>query len=143
MTNYSLRRIRARGLLSVGRRRSVAARYNKPRMAGAVLRRKILPGEILPELREGTRSRVADFNLDGLAVSLAALGEPGGERRGQALRFDTVAGLERPIAGGQRVVEFGRAGEIAHAETIQPIERAGTPLAPYNHLHLELLNVHS
>src|SRR5438445_10294117 len=71
------------------------------------------------------------LDVDRLPVSFAALGEPGGQRRSQALGINVEARLERPVAGGQRVVEFGRASEVAHAEAIQPVERARAALAPY------------
>src|SRR2546427_13267596 len=83
------------------------------------------------------------LDVDRLPVSFAALGEPGGKRRGQALGINAEARLERPVAGGQRVVEFGRASEVAHAEAIQPVERARAALAPYYDLHLELSRVHA
>src|SRR5437870_13915162 len=83
------------------------------------------------------------LDVDRLPVSFAALGEPGGQRRSQALGINAEARLERPVAGGQRVVEFGCASAVAHAETIQPVERSSAALAHYYDLHLELSCYHA
>ena len=83
-----------------------------------------------------------NFHADGLAGAFTALGEPGAEGRREAFGGHVEAGLESAIGNGQGIVKFGLAREIAHAETIEPVERAGAALAAYNDLDDEFLRVH-
>lgn len=70
-----------------------------------------------------------NFNGDGLAIGLAALREPFAKRSSESFGMDLEAGFHLTVGNGQGVVELGRAGEVAHAESVQPIERAGFALA--------------
>src|SRR6267143_147510 len=83
-----------------------------------------------------------DFHLHGLAVALAAFGQPRGECLCQALRLDAKASLEQTLSCRQRVVELGRAREIAHCETIEPFERAGPAFAADNDFDFQFTGVH-
>jgi phosphoenolpyruvate carboxykinase (GTP) len=58
---------------------------------------------------------------------LASTREPFPHGFGQPLGRDAKSRLERPLAGGQGVVELGLSGKIAHAKAVEPIERAGPP----------------
>lgn len=75
-----------------------------------------------------------ELNDDRLAVSLAAFSEPFTHCCRQAPRINMLARFERAFASRQRVVEFGRAGETPHAETVEPIEWHGSPLLVDNNL---------
>ena len=85
--------------------------------------------------------RFADFHGDGLPVTLAALGEPFGQRRGQSRRLDAEASLDAAFAERQRVVKLGRSGKIAHAKAVEPFERARAPLVTYNNINVQLSGV--
>ena len=82
------------------------------------------------------------MNFHRPAIALPAFGEPFSQRRSKARRLDAEAGLERALAGGKRVVELGCASEVAHAEAVEPLERAGAALARDYHLHLQLPRIH-
>jgi hypothetical protein len=66
-----------------------------------------------------------NFDDDGVAVPLATLGEPITEGGGETRRIDAQAGFEEAVGSGESVVELGGAGEVAHAEGVEPFERAG------------------
>ena len=83
------------------------------------------------------------FDEDGLAFALAALGEPGGEAFGETFGGEAVAGLDPAVSDGESVVEIGEVSEIAHAELVEPIERAGLFLAEDDDVDGELLGVHA
>jgi hypothetical protein len=83
-----------------------------------------------------------NFHLNGLAGAFASLGEPGAESGRKAFGGNVEASLEPAIGGGQGVVKFGLAGEIAHAEAVEPVERARAALAAYDDLDDEFLGVH-
>ncbi len=78
----------------------------------------------------------------GLAFAFAALGEPGGEAFGEAFGSEAEAGFDFAVGDGERVVEVGGVGEIAHAELIEPIERAGAGFAANDDDYVEFLGVH-
>ena len=81
-------------------------------------------------------------DLDGLDMALAALREPGREGRGKALRCSAEADFHATLGGGEGVIELGGIGEVAHAELIQPLERAGSPLPCNDDVHGQFLRVH-
>lgn len=82
------------------------------------------------------------MDAHGLAISLAALGEPILEGLRKAFRLDTQPNFDSAVGEGQCVVKFGRAGEIPHGETIEPIERARPLFTVHNHVDLKLLRKH-
>ncbi len=84
-----------------------------------------------------------DFDEDGLAFALAALGEPGGEAFRKMLGSEAVACFDAAIGDGEGVVEISRVCEIAHTELIEPIERAGLSFASDADINGELLGVHA
>lgn len=84
-----------------------------------------------------------DFDEDRLAFAFAALGEPGGEAFGETPGSETVAGFDAAVGDGESVVEIGRVGEIAHAELVEPIERAGLFVTENDDVDGELLRVHA
>ena len=85
------------------------------------------------------------MNLDahGLTVALASFREPLGQGSREALGVDTKASFKQAFSGRKGVVEFGRAGEIAHGKAVEPIERAQAALAIDDDLDLEFAGVHS
>src|SRR5262249_27676378 len=82
------------------------------------------------------------FNLDRLPFTFAALREP----RSQTLRKTPGRQAETrfqfSFANGQRIVKIGGVREISHRELVQPLQRARSPLASNQHIHLKLLRVH-
>lgn len=76
-----------------------------------------------------------NFHGDGFAVGLAAFREPFAERGGKSFGIDLQASFDLAFGDGQSVVEFGGAGEVAHAESVQPIERTRLALAIDDCLH--------
>jgi len=78
-----------------------------------------------------------------MTFAFAALGEPGGEAFGEAFGGEAIAGFDAAIGDGERVVEIGGVGEIAHTELIEPIERTGLFLAKDDDVNRELLRVHA
>jgi hypothetical protein len=86
-----------------------------------------------------------DVNLDadGLAAALAALGGPIAQGLRQACGRDAKAGFEFALCDGQRVVKFGGAGKVAHAEAIEPLERTRATFLASNDLHDKLLGEHA
>ena len=75
------------------------------------------------------RGALFDEDFHGLAVAFAALGEPFAHGGGEALRIDSEPGFELAFAGGESVVKLARAGEVSHAEGVEPLERNGPALA--------------
>ena len=84
-----------------------------------------------------------DFDEEGLAFAFATLGEPGGETFGEAFGREAVAGFDAAVGDGKSVVKIGGVGEIAHAELVEPIERAGLFVAENDDVDGELLRVHA
>jgi hypothetical protein len=84
-----------------------------------------------------------DFDEHGLAFAFAALGEPSGEAFGETFGSEAIASFDAAVGDGERVVEIGGVGEIAHAELVEPIERAGVFLAEDDDVDGELLRVHA
>lgn len=78
-----------------------------------------------------------------MAFAFAALGEPGREAFGETSRSEAVAGFDAAVGDGKCVVEIGGIGEIAHAELVKPIERAGLFVALDDDVDGELLRVHA
>jgi hypothetical protein len=84
-----------------------------------------------------------DFDEDGVALAFAALGEPSGETFRETGRSEAEAGFDAAIGDGERVVKVGGVGEVAHAELVEPIERAGFSVALNHDVHGKLLRVHA
>ena len=76
-------------------------------------------------------------------LSFTALSEPCAQTLRKSLWRQAEAGLDPPVSHGQRVVEVRGICEIAHAELIEPIERAGAALAANHDIHFEFLRVHA
>ena len=83
------------------------------------------------------------FDMHGLTFALAALGKPVSEALGKTFGSETITGLDAAIGNRESVVEIGRVGEIAHAELVEPIERAGFSFAADEDVDRELLGVHA
>ena len=84
-----------------------------------------------------------DFDEDGLAFAFAALGEPCGEALSEASWGEAEAGFDAAVRDGERVVEIGGVGEIAHAELVEPVEWTRLFLAVDDDVDRELLRVHA
>ena len=84
----------------------------------------------------------SDLHCHGLAFAFAALGEPSGEALGEAFGSEVETGFDLAISDRKRVVKVGGVGEVAHAELIEPIERAGAAFAANYHVDMEFLCVH-
>lgn len=82
------------------------------------------------------------MNAHGLAFTFAALGEPGGEAFGEAFWSEAEAGFQASVGDGESVVELGGVREVAHAELIEPVERAGFTLTVDEDIDLKFLGVH-
>ena len=82
------------------------------------------------------------FDQHRLPFPFAALREPGGQAFGKLLGSKTEADFELSIGDGQSVVKIGRIGEVAHAELVQPFQRARAPLATNYYVNQKLLRVH-
>ena len=83
-----------------------------------------------------------NLNANGLAFTFAALGEPGGETFREAFGSEAEAGFQASVGDGESVVELGGVGEVAHAELIEPVERAGFALTVDEDIDLKFLGVH-
>jgi len=83
-----------------------------------------------------------DLHEHGLAFAFAALREPRAEAFGEAFGGEAEAGFHFSIGDGKRVIEIGGVGEVAHAELIEPIERAGAGSAADDYVYVEFLCVH-
>jgi hypothetical protein len=86
---------------------------------------------------------LGDLDDHGLPLAFAPLREPRAQPLGKALWRQAEAGFDLPIRHGQRVVKIGGIREIAHAELIEPTERAGAALAANDDMYFEFLCVHS
>ena len=82
------------------------------------------------------------MNANGLAFTFAALGEPGGEAFGEAFGSEAEAGFQAAIGNRESVVELGGVGEVAHAELVEPVHRAGFTFTADEDIDLEFLGVH-
>ena len=82
------------------------------------------------------------MHLEGLAFAFAALRKPCAESFGEALRSEAEAGFDFAVRDRECVVEVGGVGEVAHAELIEPVERAGARFSADNHIDVEFLCVH-
>ena len=82
------------------------------------------------------------FDLDRLTFTLTALGQPCGKTVRKSLRGKTKAGLDNSVSDGKGIVKIGGIGEIAHAELIEPLERASAALPANDHLDSESLRIH-
>jgi len=79
----------------------------------------------------------------GLAFALATLRQPGRKAFGEPLGSEAETGFDLAIGDGKRVVKIGGVCEIAHAELIEPIERAGARLSANDYIDVEFLGVHA
>jgi hypothetical protein len=77
-----------------------------------------------------------------LAFAFAALREPGGQAFGESFGSQPETGFDSALSHGQSVVKFGGVGKVAHAELIEPFERASAGFAADDNLYLEFLCVH-
>jgi hypothetical protein len=84
----------------------------------------------------------SNLNANGLAFTFAALGEPGGETFREAFGSEAEAGFQASVGDRESVVELGGVGEVAHAELIEPVERAGFALPVDEDIDLKFLGVH-
>ena len=78
-----------------------------------------------------------------MTFAFAALTEPCGEAFSEASGSEAEAGFNAAVGDGERVVEIGGVGEIAHAELVEPVERTGLFLAVDDDIDRELLRVHA
>src|SRR4030088_2105307 len=77
-----------------------------------------------------------------MPFTFSALREPRSKTLRKTLRSDSKAQLNRSFAYRQRVIELHGVGEVAHAELVQPLQRASSPLCPDHQFHSEFLCVH-
>jgi hypothetical protein len=84
----------------------------------------------------------SDLYRHKLAFAFAALSEPGTQTFRKAFRSQAEAGFDLSISDGKGVVKVGGVGEVAHAELVEPIERARTGFASNYHVDREFLCVH-
>ena len=77
-----------------------------------------------------------------MALAFAALGQPGGQAFGKFLWGETKTGFDFAVGQRQCIVKLGGVSEVAHAELVQPLQRAGPALAANHHIHREFLSVH-
>jgi len=75
----------------------------------------------------------------GLAFALATLRQPGGKAFGEPFGSQAETGFDAAIGDGKRVVKVGGVGEIAHAELIEPIQRAGARFSANDYIDVEFL----
>ena len=94
---------------------------------------------ILPVSRE----RFGDLHHHGLSSAFPVLRQPCSESFRKAFRREPKAGFDLPIGDGEGVVKIHGIGEVAHAELVQPLERAGLRFALNHHMHIEFLRVHA
>ena len=85
----------------------------------------------------------ANLDLQVFPVSLPPFIEELLKRLRQPRRVDPQAGLELTVRGRKRIVEFGRAGEIAHGEAIEPFERARTRFAILDNFDMKFAREHA
>jgi hypothetical protein len=84
-----------------------------------------------------------NLHPDRLPLTFASPRKPIAHRFGQPRRRNAQPGFDLAVAGGQGVIEFGLAGEIAHAKAVEPIQRAGTPLGADEDFDEKFLGVDS
>lgn len=70
-----------------------------------------------------------DFDGYRFTVGLAAFGQPLTECSCESFRINFQAGFHLTFPNGQSVVKFRRASEVAHTESVEPIQRARLALA--------------
>ena len=80
--------------------------------------------------------------MNGLAFAFAALREPGAKAFGEAFGSEAEAGFDFSVSDRKGVVKVGGVGEVAHAELIEPIERACAGFAADDDVHIKFLCVH-
>ena len=83
------------------------------------------------------------MDFDGIAAAFATFGEPFGQGQRQPRGSDAKSRFELAFGQGECVIKFGGTGKIAHAKRVQPVERAGAPLAGDNHFDEKSLRIHS
>jgi len=94
---------------------------------------------------EEAKQRLESFHFDvhRLTFAFAAFGQPVCEALGKTFGRETVAGFNAAVGERESIVKIGRVGEIAHAELVEPIERAGLSFAADEDVDRELLGVHT
>lgn len=96
-------------------------------------------------------SRVCNFFVSGwryvhrhrLPFTFSALRQPCAEAFREPLGRHAKTGLDSSLGDRQRVVKFRGVGKVAHAELIEPLQRAGAPLPANYDVHFEFLRVHA
>jgi len=84
-----------------------------------------------------------DFYDYRLTFAFATLREPCAQAFRKPFRSQTKASFNLAIGNGQSVIEFGGIGEIAHAELVEPLERARLGLTANHNIHVKFLCVHA
>src|SRR5437667_11220630 len=110
-----------------------------PNKARRMAREAVVSGFFLRWVRGGG----AGHHLNGLAIAFAALREPCGKRFGKSFRCDAKTHFHSAFASRQRVVKLDRIREVAHAEVIEPFERARSWFAANDDVHFQLPLVHT
>lgn len=82
------------------------------------------------------------FDADRLPFPLASLRQPGGQALSKAFGRKVKSGLQAAVGNGKCVIELRGVREVAHAELVKPLERAGFALATNQYIHLKFLRVH-
>jgi len=83
-----------------------------------------------------------DLNLNRLAFAFTPLSEPRAQPFREALRGQSKTRFDFPFGNRKRVVKLSGVREIAHAELIEPFERACAALPTNYNVDDELLRIH-
>jgi hypothetical protein len=82
------------------------------------------------------------MNRHWLAFAFSSLREPSGQSLGKAFRSEPETGFHSALRDRQRVIKIRGVGKVAHAELIEPFERASSGVSPDDDLYFEFLRVH-
>jgi len=82
------------------------------------------------------------FHAQRLSLTLAPLRQPRAQSFRKTFRGQAEAGFHATVLHRQSVVELRRVGKIAHAELIQPLQRAVSALTFDPYIHVKFLCVH-
>ena len=86
--------------------------------------------------------RECDTDLHRLTLAFTTLREPSRQAFSETFWGEAKTSFDLAIGDRKGIVKFGRVSEVAHAELIQPFERAELRLAPNDHVYVEFLCVH-